>query len=303
MKPSSIRPGGPGGMSLDIAAKLREIGPRIEVEQTAAIYAPLQPKEPYTGVAVRRDEPYGPHERNVLDVFSAEALANPLQEAERPVLAFVHGGGFTRGDKHTPGTPFYDNLMLWAVGMGLVGVNINYRLAPESTWPSGIEDLRGVLAWLGEHIGTDGGDPTRIFLWGHSAGAAHVGDYIAAQTLARKPTNVAGAILTSGFYELGDEVSIWQAYYGDDIAKYPERSSLAGLVAADTPLCVADAELDPGHFGEQCRLLVRSLKTAGRRFDYLHLEGHSHISATYAVGTADRSLSDPVIAFIRANSN
>ena len=60
--------------------------------------------------------------------------------------------------------------------------------------------------------------------------------------------------------------------------------------------------LDPAHFGEQCRLLQRSLKTAGRRFDSVHLEGHSHISATYAVGTADRSLSDPVIAFIRANS-
>jgi triacylglycerol lipase len=288
-------------MSSDIAAKLRKIGPRIEVEQTAAIYAPLHTNEPYTGVAVRRDEPYGPHERNVLDVFSAEAPVDGLPEGKRPVLVFVHGGGFTRGDKHTPGTPFYDNLMLWAVGTGLVGVNINYRLAPESSWPSGIEDLRGVLAWLGEHIETYGGDPTRIFLWGHSAGAAHVGDFISAQTHARKPTKIAGAILTSGFYALGDEVSIWQAYYGDDIATYPERSSLAGLVAAETPLFIADAELDPGHFGEQCRLLLHSLKTAGRRFDYVHLEGHSHISETYAVGTADRSLSDPVNAFIRAN--
>jgi triacylglycerol lipase len=111
----------------------------------------------------------------------------------------VHGGGFARGSKHTDGTPFYDNIGVWAAAYGLVGVTMNYRLAPDSTWPSGIEDVAAAVKWLQANAARYGGDPKRIFLWGHSAGAAHVGDYLAdAATQGRDP-GVAGAILTSGF--------------------------------------------------------------------------------------------------------
>jgi acetyl esterase/lipase len=291
----SVAPGERGGMPLDIAAEIRAIGARIEAQRTAEIYAPLQPKEPYSGVAVVRDLRYGPAERNVLDVFAPA----PAGEA-MPVVVFVHGGGFARGAKSTPGLPFYDNVMLWAAGEGMVGFNINYRLAPEHQWPSGIEDLSALVAWLKANAGTYGGDPGRIFLWGHSAGAAHVGDYVAHRTLRGSPPEIAGAILTSGFYALGDEVSVWQAYYGADVATYPERSSLAALARAETPLFLNDAEFDPEMFQQQTRLLAETRADAGRPVTYLHLLGHSHISETYAIGTEDRSLSDPVLAFIRS---
>src|SRR6185437_250510 len=202
----------PVGMPPRIAAALRDIGPKIDGPRTTGLYAPLQPKEPYHGVALFRDLHYGPHERNVLDVFAApgqgpasagaqpeggaraeggaqpEAAAAPASaaaprtapagpgggaaHAPRPVLVFIHGGGFNRGAKSTPGSPFYDNIGLWAVDHGLVGVTINYRLAPQYQWPSGIEDLTLVVAWLKGHIAQYGGDPDKIFLWGHSAGAA-----------------------------------------------------------------------------------------------------------------------------------
>ena len=59
------------GMPPEIAAGLRTIGPRIEVDKTTALYAPLQPKEPYAWLKVTRDLRYGPAERNVLDVFAS----------------------------------------------------------------------------------------------------------------------------------------------------------------------------------------------------------------------------------------
>src|SRR5690606_25861253 len=117
----------------------------------------------------------------------------------------------------------YDNVMLWAAAQGFVGVNINYRLAPSHTWPSGIEDVAAVVDWLQTHGREHAGDPARIFLWGHSAGAAHVADYLARAATTTEPAGVAGAILTSGFYDLGTEVSVWQAYYGDDVSQYAER--------------------------------------------------------------------------------
>ncbi|MBN1237353.1 MAG: nuclear transport factor 2 family protein, partial [Gammaproteobacteria bacterium] len=108
-------PYSPPGMPADVAEALRGIGARIAPPETTALYAPLHPERPYDGVDVSRDVGYGPHERNVLDVFTAPAAGNG-----RPVVVFVHGGGFTRGAKSAPGSPFYDNVMSWAVSEGFV---------------------------------------------------------------------------------------------------------------------------------------------------------------------------------------
>ena len=105
-------------MPEDLAWKLLELGRVIDPPKTAAIYAPLQEKEPYAGVKVERDIKYGPAERHLLDVFAPETAAG-----NRPVLIFVHGGAFVGGNKRNPGSPFYDNIMLWAAMSGFVGVN------------------------------------------------------------------------------------------------------------------------------------------------------------------------------------
>ena len=115
----------------------------IDVPKTAALYAPLQQKEPYQGVKVERDVKYGPADRNLLDVFTPETSSSA-----RPVLIFIHGGGFVAGNKRNPGSPFYDNIMLWAVKNGFVGVNATYRLAPQFVWPAGAEDLAAVVQWV-----------------------------------------------------------------------------------------------------------------------------------------------------------
>jgi triacylglycerol lipase len=282
------------GMPEDIAGELRSIGARIETQRTAELYAPLQPKEPYAWLSVARDQKYGPHERNALDVFTT------LQAGEgKPVIVFVHGGGFARGAKRTEGLPFYDNIGLWAVGADLVGVTLNYRLAPDSTWPSGIEDLTAAVAWLKANVARFGGNPSKIVLWGHSAGAAHVADYVANAAKRNGDAGIAGAVLTSGFYDLGKEVSVWKVYYGEDVATYAERSSLPGLVATSVPLLVNDAELDPDMFREETDKLVAARAEAGKPVERVHLTGHSHISETYAVGTGDRSLAGPVLQFVR----
>jgi acetyl esterase/lipase len=288
-----------GVMPPEIEAQLREIGARIEAQKTGEIYGPLQPKEPYAWLRVARDVSYGPAPRNVLDVFTAPDSA-PRPEHGKPVVVFVHGGGFARGSKHTEGTPFYDNIGVWAAGYGIVGVTMNYRLAPDSTWPSGIEDVGAAVAWLKANVAQYGGDPSKIFLWGHSAGAAHVGDYVANAATKGLDAGIAGAILTSGFYDLGKEVSVWKVYYGEDVSKYPQRSSLPGLVKTAVPLLVTDAELDPDMFQEETNKLAAARASAGKPVQRVHLQAHSHISETYAVGTADRTLSAPVLEFIGA---
>jgi triacylglycerol lipase len=289
----------PPGMPADVALAIRDIGPKIDGRRTGELYAPLQPKEPYPNVTVTRDVSYGPHERHVLDLFVSP---DTTAKSRKPVVVFIHGGGFAAGAKHTPNSPFYDNVGLWSAAHGFVGVTINYRLAPQFQYPAGVEDLTRLVGWLKKNIREKGGDPNEIFLWGHSAGAAHTGDYIASVTNAGKKPGIAGAILTSGFYQLGDTVSVWKAYYGEDVSKYPERSSLTGIVKSKVPLLVTDAELDPDTFKPDSNRLADERAKVGRPVTRVTLPGHSHISELYAVNTADESLSGPVLKFIQEHS-
>jgi triacylglycerol lipase len=156
---------------------------------------------------------------------------------------------------------------------------------------------------LKAHISEYGGDPQRIFLWGHSSGGAHVADYLAHAALTHRDPQVKGAILMSAaVYDLGQEVSIWKTYYGDDVRRYATESSLPGLLKSPTPLLVTDAELDPPNFQAQADELAKARKAAGQPVQRLHVPGHSHLSEAYAIGTADDSVSGPVLKFIRANA-
>jgi len=282
----------------DLAWKLLELGRVVDPPKTAALFAPLQQKEPYQGVKIERDVKYGPADRHLLDVFTPEAASPP-----RPVLIFVHGGGFVTGNKRNPGSPFYDNIMLWAVKNGFVGVNATYRLAPAFPWPAGAEDMGTIVQWVSEKIGERGGDAARIFLVGHSAGAIHVASYVSHPEFHKvKGGGLAGAIMLSGIYDLtaspaGDAEL---AYYGSDPSRYAERSSLLGLVASPIPFMVAAAELDPPRFVEQFELLKQAAckRPSGCARTFM-LPQHSHMSEVYSINTTETRLTDQVLEFVK----
>jgi acetyl esterase/lipase len=285
-------------MTEDLAWKLLEIGRAIDPPKTAALYAPLQQKEPYPDVKTERDVKYGPAERHLLDVFTPEANSSP-----RPVLIYIHGGGFVAGNKRTPGNPFYDNIMLWAVKSGFVGVNATYRLAPQSPYPAGAEDLAAVIAWVSGKIGERGGDPARIYLVGQSAGAVHVANYVSHPEFYKvRDGGLAGAVMVSGIYDLtaspvGDaEIT----YFGSDPSRYAERSSLQGLLATKIPLMVTAAELDPPRFVEQFELLKQATckRPSGCARTFM-LPQHSHMSEVYSINTEDTRLTDEILEFVK----
>ena len=278
-------------MPEEIAWKLIEVGRVIDPRTTAALYAPLQQKEPYAGVKIERDVKYGPADLNLLDIFAPEAASPP-----HPVLIFVRGGAFITGDKHLPGSPFYDNVMLWAAKSGFVGVNLNYRLAPQSPWPAGAEDVASAIQWVADNIGARGGDPARVVLMGHSAGAVHVATYVAHPEFHKvKNGGIRGAIMVSGIYNLAATTLAdpEKAYFGTDPSLYPERSSERGLLAAKTPLMIVTAELDPPGFSKQLDLVKdASCKAERGCVRALVLPQHSHMSEVYSINTADTRLTD-----------
>jgi acetyl esterase/lipase len=283
----------------DIARKLIELGQVIDPPGTAPLYAPLQEKEPYQGVKIERDVRYGAADRNLLDVFMPDTASST-----RPVLIFVHGGGFTAGNKRGPnGSPFYDNIMLWAVKNGFVGVNVTYRLAPQSPWPAGAEDLATAVQWVSEKIAERGGIPARIYLMGHSAGAIHVASYVSHPEFHKvSGGGLAGAIMVSGIYDMGSMPPSegTTAYYGADPARLLERSSFSGLSKTKTPFMITAAELDPPPFVAQINQLKDDLcKSEHGCVRAFMLPQHSHMSEVYAINTADDRLTREILDFVK----
>jgi triacylglycerol lipase len=284
----------------DLEEKIKTIGRVADPGATAALYAPLSAPQSYLGVRVSRDLRYGSSDKQQFDLFEPEAMGT----SRRPVLIFVHGGGFVAGDKHPPDSPFYDNVMLWAVNQGMIGVNVNYRLAPQNPWPSGAEDLGIAVRWVQENIASHGGDPRRVFLLGHSAGAAHVASYVA-QSRVSGPAGVglAGAILLSGnIFDPGtaDVSPSLKAYYGEDVALYGARSSLPGLLQSTLPLMVTSAEFDPVPFERQALQLQAALCQKNRCPTFVRFAGHNHFSEVYSINSADDAVGASILAFIRA---
>ena len=98
-----------------------------------------------------------------LDIYA------PTGATRAPVIIGIHGGGWTSGDKLNAG--FTQNKAIWAVSRGHLFVSINYRLSPTYVHPAHIDDVAAAVAWVYRNIHQFGGDPERMFVLGHSAGA------------------------------------------------------------------------------------------------------------------------------------
>jgi triacylglycerol lipase len=288
--------------SAKLARAIAALGSDLRPDVFAAceqLYAPHHVPAIPRGISVVRDAVYGGGERNRLDVFA------PARAAARPVLLFVHGGGFVTGDKRLPGSPYYDNVGIWAALNGFIGVTMTYGLAPAARYPSGALDIASAVAWLQTHISAYGGDPHTIVVMGQSAGAIHAATYAARPDLwpgAR--IGVAGMILLSGVYAFDPEGQPPNvlAYFGDP-ATAAAASPLAGLVAAGIPLLVAVAEWDPPLFHAQTMTLARTLHTRDGRMPHVaYLAGHNHLTEILhlnATGTDDSVLAAHIIEFFR----
>jgi arylformamidase len=111
---------------------------------------------------VKRNIPYAEpaHERQVLDVYAPQGAKN------LPVVFWIHGGGWQTGDKASvQGKP------QWFVDNGFVFVSTNYRLLPDVDMGTIVRDIAKSMRWVHDNIADHGGDPNRLLVMGHSAGA------------------------------------------------------------------------------------------------------------------------------------
>jgi len=282
----------------DVIARLTAMGPTITpdlVQDSWALLTPFHEKVGHTAPRIDRDLAYGEHDRHRLDVHTSGAEVGQ----QRPVVLFVHGGGFTGGDKHVPGTPMYDHIGAWAVRNGWVGVTMTYRLAPEHPWPAGAQDVAAAVRWIRGHIAAYGGDPDRIVVTGHSAGCVHVASYLVGHG-GGSLDGVRGAGLLSGFYAIPDgdaRSDVEVLYFGD--RPTAQVSTLGGLLEAEVPLLFAVAQSDPPFSHAQVAGLTAAwFARHGSVPQVVWSEGHNHISQIGSIGVDDLALGAQLARFV-----
>ncbi len=312
----------------DIATKLIAIGRGVCVPETAELYAPLQPKPPYAGVKFTRDVSFGPDAKNVLDVAEPEKGGG-----SRPVLIYLSGGAGNKQQGGPNGEAFYDNIMVWAVKNGMVGVNMQRRNG--EAWDDPAKDVSLVVQWVNQNIAQHKGNPNRVFAWSQSAGNIPLSTYVAhSEFWGTEGIGLKGVIFMSppafdilpvtpppvqgaGFAPCGSPNGGPPAApaagrgpgsrgFGrgrgapPDPATQLARSNLPGLTSSKIPLMVSVAELDPPTIVAFAATLRDELKKANRNVTYVEYKDHSHISEVMSPDTADKSVTGPILKWMKS---
>lgn len=143
-------------------------------------------------------------EASLLDVYIPE---DKFDRSEKlPVLVNVHGGGYFYGDKE-----LYRFYCMEMARYGFAVVNFNYRLSPEYTFPSPLQDINEVIRWIESHADEYGMDVNNLFMMGDSAGAQLASHYAAINSnpefaklfaLKKHSLKIKGLCLSCGMYDL-----------------------------------------------------------------------------------------------------
>ncbi|MCS6243870.1 MAG: alpha/beta hydrolase [Opitutus sp.] len=211
-------------------------------------------------------DPYR-QERCVLDIHVPAGAAQNL-----PVVVWFHGGGLTEGNK----TWFPGELLQ----QGLLVVTPNYRLIPRGTPVNALEDAAAAVAWVFAHIQEYGGDPSRIFLSGHSAG----GYLSTLLTLDRSwlAAHQIDANRIVGLVPFSAQMVTHSSFRSASGSAELESFAPLAHARADAPpllLLMGDRDKDlPGRYSQNTEMLTR-LKAAGHKdCQFVEFRGTDHVT-------------------------
>jgi acetyl esterase/lipase len=264
--------------------------------------------------------PTDPKQR--LDLFLP--LPDSVRAGAWPLVLFVHGGGWTEGDRAFTfgGEDIYGNVGRFMAQRGIGAAVVSYRLQPEATWQEQVADVAAALAFVQRMLPSLGGDPNAVVLMGHSAGA-QLAAHVAFDTSARRRAGAwptCGLVPVSGVaYDLTDPAT-WASgaefdYYSarfspgreeidappEDPAPWQREASPVTHIARGAPpthLVYADGEED--YFRLQAEALARALAAACVPHEVSIMDAFNHEVGALYLSRADRTAGPAAVAMARA---
>lgn len=233
---------------------------------------------------------YGDGPADRLDIYPA---VHPAGTPRAPVLVFLHGGDWRALSKEDSGfgAPVY-------VAAGATFVAPDFSLVPDATIPGIGAQVRRALAWLWRNIAAHGGDPSRIFVAGHSSGANLVSQLLTcdwARDFHAPADLVKGAVFMSGLGDLEPvRLSFRNQWHKLDEAMAAEASLLRHRPGTACPMILAYGEFETADYKRQGREVQAYWAAQGNRAQYFELAGRNHFDAVL-------EWADPESALFRAS--
>ena len=232
------------------------------------------------------DLPYGEDPKQKLDLY----LPQPeMSETAGPVYIFIHGGGFVEGDR-----VHYGYVARPLAAQGIVTVVMSYRLSP-AHHPDQLHDVQDVLGWVYRNIEKYGGDPSQIYVGGHSAGAI-LSAFVSVDSTWLSSTSlpddlIKGYVPISGPYDLRKPGGFVDNYLPDD-AMRTEASPILNIQNVAPKAVVAVGTLKKPYL-ESSKAFVEALRADGGDAKLLVLEDMAHDATALTAVTRMALSSEP----------
>lgn len=252
------------------------------------------------GTRLIPDIPYGPDPAQRFDVYvSAQA---PAGLAPAPVVFFVHGGGWARGDK-TNARVVEPKFAHW-VEQGYVVISANYRLLPTPVAQQA-DDVAAAIAFAQSQAGLWGGDAKRFILAGHSAGAHLVALVAAGARTATRPLPWRGAVLLdSAAFDVPTLMThrhfgLYDRAFGSDRATWAALSPTVQLARATPPMLAVCSSRRQESCGQAERFATKANGLGAKVRVLREALSHMEINATLGAASDYTSQVDAFIASVR----
>jgi len=234
--------------------------------------------------------PYGNSSRQVLDIY-------PAAKPNAPVLLYIHGGYWRSGSKD-------DNCYFAPtfVQRGATVVLTEYDLCPTVTVTDIVRQTRSAIAWVYRNISQYGGDPSKLYISGHSAGG-----HLVALALAHDwekeglPRDIIkGATATSGVYDLD---MVMHVSVNDEIRMTPdiarENNPFLRPPLPVCPMIIAVGGAEPKGWQQMSQDFFKLCKEHGVDCDYLEIPGANHYTLSHHLANPQSSLSQAMFNQMR----
>lgn len=220
---------------------------------------------------------YADGPRHKLDVYGPEQRGGAA-----PVVFFIYGGGWSRGERAD-----YQFVGRALASRGFVTVIADYRLVPEVRFPDFLSDSANALRWVQDNIASYGGDPNRVFLAGHSAGAYNA-VMLALDPSYRQEYGVTMPILAVA--ALSGPYDFYPFEYGEvkdafGSAPNPEGTQPINLITSNSPpMYLASGTTDPIVRVQNTNHFAERLRAQGVWVTTKYYEGFGHMEPVIAMG-------------------
>jgi arylformamidase len=218
------------------------------------------------------EEAYGTGPSETVDIFVPEGATGPL-----PVHMFIHGGYWRMFSKRD-----YSLVAESAAAAGAIAVIVDYALMPSVRLATIVEQIARAKAWTVENIARFGGDPERLSVSGHSAGA-HLATTLFTSDLA--PSGLRSALLLGGIYDLQPLTeSFLQAEIGLTAEEIRDFTPLTKAYDTDVEVAVLIGARETLPFHEQANSFAQLLARQGSKVSQRLMVGRNHMDSVRDLG-------------------